>query len=61
MSTDSILSTRGRLWFEALSGQSGKSSDARDPNSVLIADAPLGDAQAPISLATADQSKLLSM
>jgi malonate decarboxylase gamma subunit len=46
MSTDNILSTRGRLWFAALSGQSGKSNDPRDPDSVLVADAPLGQAQA---------------
>ena len=46
MSTESNLSTRGRLWFAALAGQSGKSNDARDPDSVLVADAPLGKAQA---------------
>lgn len=46
MSTDSNLSTRGRLWFAALTGQSGKSNDARDPGSVLVSDAQLGKAQA---------------
>jgi malonate decarboxylase gamma subunit len=47
MTTNCPLSTRGRLWFAALTGQSGeKSSDALKPASVLIVDAPLGNAEA---------------
>jgi malonate decarboxylase gamma subunit len=43
---EGALSTRGRLWFTALTGQSGKSTDKLDPNSVLIADATIDNAQA---------------
>ena len=46
MTIDNKLSTRGRLWFTALTGQPGKSTDKSDPESVLIADAPIGGAQA---------------
>jgi malonate decarboxylase gamma subunit len=40
------LSTRGRSWFIALTGQSGKSTNKLDPNSILVADATIGNQQA---------------
>lgn len=43
MNTGSTLSTRGRLWFTALTGQS--TTVDGDPNSILAADAALGDEQ----------------
>ncbi len=46
MKTTNTLSTRGRAWFTALTGQSGEKRSPGDPASVLVADAQLGDEDA---------------
>jgi biotin-independent malonate decarboxylase gamma subunit len=43
---ESKLSTRGRSWFEALTGQPGKRNNKLDPTSLLVAEARLSNADA---------------